>query len=230
MAAGDDRRRHGDLRRHAVGVHPRAGVPGPDQGQAGDARGGPHRRGDACATPSTIGSPPRRSRPTSSSTGSIERADERAAPPPGEGGRAQDRDAQAAPARQARRLHQGRRRGLRALHRRGRFGRRLRQAGARPRDPGGAAPARKNPQRRLGRQDKLGQNQQLSDLVQALGCGTGAALPRRRPALREGRHHDGRRRRRRPHRLAPDHLLLPADAAAHRRAAISISPCRRSIG
>ena len=55
-------RRHGDLRRHALRVHPRAGVPGPDQGQARDARS---RRGSSrrrCATPSTTGSPPRRCR------------------------------------------------------------------------------------------------------------------------------------------------------------------------
>ena len=66
-------------------------------------------------------------------------------------------------------------RGLRALHRRGRFGRRLGQAGARPRHPGGAAAARQDPQRRLCRRATSSrQNQQLSDLVQALGCGTGA--------------------------------------------------------
>ena len=58
--------------------------------------------------------------------------------------------------------------------------------------------------------DKLAQNAQLSDLVQALGCGTGEQLPRRRPALREGHRHDRRRRRRRPHRLAADHVLLHA--------------------
>ena len=38
---------------------------------------------------------------------------------------------------------------LRTVHRRGRLGRRQRQAGARPQDPGDPAPARKNPQRRL---------------------------------------------------------------------------------
>ena len=54
-------------------------------------------------------------------------------PPPGEGHFAQDRDAQAPPARQARRLHQRRGRGLGNLHRRGRQrrgGRRLRTAQA----------------------------------------------------------------------------------------------------
>ena len=61
--------------------------------------------------------------------------------------------------------------------------------------------------------DKLAQNQQLADLVQALGCGTGVALSRRGSALWPRHHHDRRRRRRRPYRLAADHVLLPADAA-----------------
>ena len=65
--------------------------------------------------------------------------------------------------------------------------------------------------------DKLAANQQISDLIQALGCGTRATLPRRGPALRQDHHHDRRRRRRRPHRLAADHLLLPGDAGADRR-------------
>jgi topoisomerase-4 subunit B len=62
--------------------------------------------------------------------------------------------------------------GLRAVHRRGRLGGRLGQAGARPREPGGAAAARQDPQRRSAGKDKLAGNQQLADLVQALGCGT----------------------------------------------------------
>ncbi len=65
--------------------------------------------------------------------------------------------------------------------------------------------------------DKLAQNQQLGDLLQALGAGSGAALSLRGPALRQDHHHDRRRRRRRAYRLAPDHLLLPADAEADRR-------------
>ncbi len=77
--------------------------------------------------------------------------------------------------------------------------------------------------------DKLAQNQQLADLIQALGCGTGAHYRDERIALREGDRDDGRRRRRRPHRLAADHLLLSPDAEADRRTGISISRCRRSI-
>ena len=66
-------------------------------------------------------------------------------------------------------------RGHRALHRRGRFGRRLGQAGARPPHPGDPAAARKDPERRQRRaREARRQNQQLSDLLQALGCGTGS--------------------------------------------------------
>ena len=48
-------------------------------------------------------------------------------------------------------------------------------------------------------------------------------------ALRAHHHHDRRRRRRRPHRDAADDLLLPGNARAGARAAISSSPSRRSI-
>ena len=54
-----------------------------------------------------------------------------------EGRLAQDRDPQAAPPRQARRLHQYAGARLRDFHRRRRFRRRLRETGARPRQPGG---------------------------------------------------------------------------------------------
>ena len=60
--------------------------------------------------------------------------------------------------------------------------------------------------------DKLAQNQQLSDLLQALGAGIGPALSLSGFAVRQDHHHDRRRRGRRPHRLAPDHLLLSTDA------------------
>ncbi len=63
------RRRDGHVRRHAVGVHPRAGVPGPDQGQARHAGSGAHRRDRPCATPSTIGWPTARCRRRSCSNG-----------------------------------------------------------------------------------------------------------------------------------------------------------------
>ena len=106
----------------------------------------------------------------------------------------------------------GKRRRHRNLPGRGRQRRRLRQAGAQPRHPGGAAAARQNPQRRqrLGRQAAAEPGTEGSD--------RGAGLRRRRPlrprqaALRPRHHHDRRRRGRRPHRLAADDLLLPRAA------------------
>ena len=64
--------------------------------------------------------------------------------------------------------------------------------------------------------DKLAQNQQLADLVQALGCGTGAHYRDEDLRYEQGDRDDRRRCRRRPHRLAAHHLLLSPDAAAHR--------------
>ena len=73
---------------------------------------------------------------------------------------------------------------LRTVHRRGRLGRRQRQAGARSQDAGDPAAARQDPQRRLGRpRTSSTANAQLSDLMQAIGCGTRRALSRRRSAL-----------------------------------------------
>ena len=98
-----------------------------------------------------------------------------AAPPRRKGNRAQDRGEEAAPARQARRLHQHRGRRLRAVHRRGRLGRRQRQAGARPQDPGRSCRcAARSSTSPPPAKDKLTANEQLSDLMQAIGCGTGA--------------------------------------------------------
>ena len=63
---------------------------------------------------------------------------------------AQVGDGRHGPARQARRLHGQGARDRRAVHRRGRLGGRLGQAGARPLDAGGAPAARQDPQRREG--------------------------------------------------------------------------------
>ena len=82
---------------------------------------------------------------------------------------------------------------------------------------------------------KLAQNQELSDLVLALGCGTGSKYTRGRSALRARHHHDRRRCRRRPYRLAAADLLLSRDAQADRKrpsvpghaAALSPQPWRQ---
>ena len=50
--------------------------------------------------------------------------------------------------------------------------------------------------------DKIKANQEISDITLALGCGMPRRLRSRQAALRAGRDHDRRRRRRRPHRLA----------------------------
>ena len=66
---GDDRRHHGLLRRHALGVHPRAGVPGPDQGQARLDGGLAHRRERDPRRLRPLAGRLARRRPTSCSTG-----------------------------------------------------------------------------------------------------------------------------------------------------------------
>jgi topoisomerase-4 subunit B len=99
--------------------------------------------------------------------------------------------------------------GLRALHRRGRLGRRLAEAGARPLEPGRAAAcaARSSTWPRPARTSctepaALRPRPRPSAAARARATARG-------PALRQGDHHDGRRRGRRPHRLAADHVLLP---------------------
>ena len=106
----------------------------------------------------------------------------------------QGRDEHRQPARQARRLPGARRDQGRAVPRRGRLGRRQRQAGPRPQDPGDPAAEGKDPQRRARsvRPDHLVQGGRHAD------PGDGHRHPRRvRPdeaALPQGRHHDRCRR------------------------------------
>ena len=120
-------------------------------------------------------------------------------------------------ARQARRLPGARPGEVRDLHRRGRLGRRLGQAGPEPREPGGAAAARQDPQCRAGalRQDAVVRADRHADPALGTGIGTGR-VQRRQAALPQDHHHDGRRRRRRPYPHAAAHLLLPPDAGADR--------------
>ncbi len=60
--------------------------------------------------------------------------------------------------------------------------------------------------------DKLRQNQELKDLIEALGLRRGRPIRPRQAALRAGHHHDGRRRGRRAYRLAADDVLLQGTA------------------
>ena len=204
------------LRRADLGVHPRAGIPGPEQGPAATAEAARHRRA-AINDAFDHWLAARRARRRKLLDFAVERAEERIAPPPGKGHRPQERGAQAAAAGQARRLHQHLRARLGAVHRRGRFGGRLGQAGARPRDPGDPAAARQNPQRRLGDARQAGAEPAARRSRAGARLRHRRALSRRGPALRQDHHHDRRRRRRRAHRFAADHLLLPPNAEADRR-------------
>ena len=120
---------------------------------------------------------------------------------------------------QARRLPGARSRAERALHRRGRLGRRLRQAGPRPPVPGDPAAARQAPERREGPpgQDR-GQRERPAADHRPRGRHRGhrRQLRHHEAALPPDHHHDRRRRGRRPHPDAAADLLLPAHAAGHR--------------
>ncbi|MGY4300812.1 DNA gyrase/topoisomerase IV subunit B [Bradyrhizobium sp. i1.4.4] len=106
---------------------------------------------------------------------------------------------------------------VRTLHRRGRLGRRQRQAGPQPRIPGGAAAARQDPQRRARppRQDAGKRADRHAD-HRARHRHQRRILDRE-AALSQDHRDDGRRRRRRPHPHAAADLLLPSDARHHRR-------------
>ena len=116
------------------------------------------------------------------------------------------------------------------LYRRRRFGGRLGQAGARPRQPGRAAVARQNPQRRQ-RHARQARRQSAAERPRS-----GARLRHRRAlqgtraALRKNHHHDRRRRRRRPYRLAAHHLFLSRRCRNSSRRGIFIWRFRRSTG
>ncbi len=173
-AADHQRRRHGRRRLHAVGVHPRAGIPGPDQGPPRHRRSAAHRRERDQGPVRPLA---RRQSAAGQQAARLRRRPRRGAhpPPPGKGHFAQDRDAQAAPARQARRLHQrpGRRARKSSSSRATRAGGSAKQA--RDRASQAVLPLRgKILNVQSAGKDKLSQNVQLADLVQALGCGTGA--------------------------------------------------------
>ena len=146
----------------------------------------------------------------------VERAEERLAPPPGEGDRpAERRRASCACRASSPTASQSGKADTETLHRRGQFGRRLGQAGAQPRHPGDPAAPRQDPQRRQCRpREARPEPADRRSHPGARRLARAPAIARQRPALRPRHRHDRRRRRRRPHRLAAHHLLLPRDAAS----------------
>ena len=132
------------------------------------------------------------------------------------------------PAGQARRLH-GPRPGARgAVHRRGRFGRRLGQAGSRPQHPGGAAASRQDSQRREEphRQDPQ-QRDDPGDDHRDRDRRRRGVQPRGGPLPQDHRD-DRRRRRRRSHPHPGAHLPLPRAPGPDRGRATSTSRRHRS--
>ena len=196
---------------------PEPAVRGPDQGQARQLRGQGHRGEphERAALRLPRGEPPGGE------------ADRRQDPRrlPGPRGRPQGprphppegRPRRGGAPRQARRVPGEEPREVRALPRGGRLGRRLGQAGPRPRLPGGAAAARQDPERREGppRQDPLLGGDPQHHRRPRDGGG-GRRLRRREAALPPHHHHVRRRRGRQPHPHAAPHVLLPADEGAHR--------------
>ena len=104
-SALDRRRRHGDLRGADFGFHPRARIPGPEQGPIANRRSGEDRRDDHPRRVRSLAR--RRAEPGDQTARLVGRARRGApAPPRGKGCRAQIRGPQIAPSRQARRLHE----------------------------------------------------------------------------------------------------------------------------
>ena len=170
----DRRRRHGLLRGADLGLPEGAGVPGPEQGPADDRRGLAHRRGHGARC-----------------LRSLARRRAVAGSPPARLGRRARRRAAAPPRREGRRSASRRRASCACpasspiaptTRRRARSSSSSRAIppAARPSRP---ATARARPILPLrgkilnvasATRDKLAANQQLADLTQALGCGTGA--------------------------------------------------------
>ena len=181
IAEGRDAHRRGHPRRpgrRAQRLRPGAAVPGPDQGPAEQPRGARRgrRRWSGPALEHWLNNN-QIDRPTRSSA----RVDPGGPRPRGQPRRAAARSRRktrdqrpAQPARQARRLHEHQPRRDRAVHRRGRLGRRLGQAGPRPRHARRSCRcAARCSTPRAPAMAKVLENKELADLVTALGCGIG---------------------------------------------------------
>ena len=133
------RRRDGHGGIHALRLHPRTGIPGPDQGQARDAGSDEDRRdrGARCLRSLARGQPAA----GHAASGMVRRPVGRPPQaPPRKGSWPPVGDAQAAPARQARGLLHSAGGGHGNLHRRRRFSRRLCQERPQSRDAGDPVP------------------------------------------------------------------------------------------
>ncbi len=206
----------------------RPAVRGPDQGQAGQpadrGAGEGGRQPPARRLPG--GEPRRRAADPDQGRGRGPRPRRR---PEGAGpDAAQVGAGELDPAREAGRLlGQGSRRG-RAVHRRGRLGRRLREAGPRSSHPGGATASGQDHQRREEphRQGPLEHRDPGPDHGDR-HRGPGGVRPRGAP-VPQGHPDDGRRRGRRPHPDPGPDLPLPPDAGADQGRASSTSPSHPS--
>ena len=143
------------------------------------------------------------------------------APRQGQEVRAEEVERRRHAARQAGRLRLGRHHAQRIVHGRGRFGGRLGQGSARQGDAGDAAAARQGAEHHV-----EGQRARCSPTRSCRRSPPPSASTRTAPedspdllgpALRQGHHHDRRRRGRRPHPGAAAHLLLHARAASWSR-------------